>query len=476
VGFFLLREKRCQAGQVLWCFGLISFLVPGLVDFGPVHEREYFRWEFGAGFGFAGALASYLGLLWARPKRWLKAVVFVLALLVCLGGERKLNRTMIEIEKMPPAQRKRALNVSYPSAHEWILGTEELRMNEDLVLAALELSKRSRASDRMLTDLDTRSHVDIYQESTVAALAGLRSVGHVSPPPWMPDGIAPFYRTGSWNAFWQTGDVRLLPFLNSRWLFCHDPEKAKLLEGQEGLKRVAEFGEVTLWRYEGELGAYSRAPKETAKVVKIERPTSRELRGEVALPMSLTLQDAPEEPFDLGVQWVPLDGTDVGGVIEAVRVRVQPGQDVYPHYLVAPLVEGRYRLQFTINGHTIDRVGHDAVLEFDWTAEAEQARAEWLGDDRIAFVPVSENLAPPLRIGLRLYRLDEKRYSKPFGFEAMGVWTGEDEVVLEKVDQSLTFPLPPGVRGDLYLLDRSGREVALRATREGPVESIPSAK
>ena len=460
-GVWLLRKRSAEA-QVLWFFALISFLVPGLVDFGPVHEREYFRWQFAAGFGFAATLAAAMGLLWARSdSRWTKVLLVLLALLVCLGGERKVNRTLIEIERMPEQKRQRALRPWYPSPHDWILGSPELRVSEDLLEAALELRFRSRPQDRMLVDLDPRKHWDICQESTVAALAGLRSVGHVSPPPWMPDGIAPFFRSASWNAFWQTGDERILPFLNSRWLLCQSPENAKLLEGKENLKRIEDFGQVSLWRYEGELGAKTEKPPESVKVLDIERPTSPELLGEIALPMVLTLQDAPSAAFDLGVEWIPLPGTETGGPIEPLLLRCQPGSESYRHHLVAPLVEGRYRLKFTINGHPIETEDQDAVLEFDWSRQASLAKLKGLLGDTVEFTPESEFLVPPLRVGLRLYRLDESRYSKPFGFEAMGLWSGGEKVKLEPMEEGFRFDFPENVRGDIFLVDRSGREVWL---------------
>ena len=460
VGFWLLRKKHPEA-QVLWVFGLVSFLVPALVDFGPVHEREYFRWEFGAGFGFAGALAGALALWWSAKKTWLRVVVVILAILTTLGGERKVNRTLINIEKMPPESRSRALSLWYPAPRDWLLKSPELRMNEDLLKAARALRKRSKPSDRLLADLDPRAHWDIFQESTVAALAGLRIVGHVSPPPWMPDGIAPFFRTACWTAFWQTGDTRILPFLNSRWLLCELPGSQKLLEGKEHLKKVEEFGRVSLWRYDGELGAKSKLPPEDCRVVDIERPTNRELQGEVALPMTLTLENPPDTDFDLGVTWKPLPGTDPGGPIQPLLVRCKGGEAICRHYLVAPLVEGRYRIEFSVNGHPIPRVNEDAVLEFDWPREAAQARILSFEKDRVKLDLGSEYLVPPLRVGLRLYRLDEERYSKPFGFEAAGAVDESGEVTLLPQEKDFQFELPSTVRGDLFLIDRSGREVQL---------------
>ena len=460
-GFWLCR-RVCPEGQALWVFGVISFLVPAFFDFGPVHEREYFRWEFAAGFGCAGALAALLALQWKNKsgKGWKSFIVF-LALLVTLGGERRLNRTMIEIEKLPDYKRERTLRPWYPSPKEWILNSPELRMNEDMLEAALKLRFRSNSHDRMITDIDVRKHWDIHQEATVMALAGLRSVGHVSPPPWMPDGNAPFFRTAAWNAFWQTGDTRILPFLNSRWLYSSDPAKARLLDGKEGLKKVDSFGDVTLWRYDGSLERKTAGPPDGAKVVAIERPTNRQLLGEVAQPMRLTLENAPTEEFDLGVEWVAVSGTDAGGAVEPLSVRCEGGKETYLTYLVGPLVEGSYRLRFTINGHPIERIGDDSVLEFQWTREASMARVKRFDAEKVLFDPGEGELKPPLRVGLRLYRLDGERYTKPFGFEAIGVWNGNPEVVLTPLEDTFSFQLPESIRADLFLLDRSGREVQL---------------
>jgi hypothetical protein len=470
-GLWLLR-RACPEGQALWVFGVVSFLVPAFFDFGPVHEREYFRWEFAAGFGCAGALAAVLALQWKRDSRLWKVLVVILALLVTLGGERRINRTMLEIEKLPDYKRERALRPWYPSPRDWILNSPELRMNEDMLEAALKLRFRSSPADRMLTDIDVRKHWDIHQEATVVALAGLRSVGHVSPPPWMPDGNAPFFRTAAWNTFWQTGDTRILPFLNSRWLYSSDPGKAKLLEGKASLKKVDTFGEVTLWRYDGSLEPKTAEPPEGAKVIAIDRPTSRELLGEVAQPMTLTLQNAPLDEFDLGVHWEPISGTEVGGTIEPLTVRCEGGKDSYLSYLVGPLVEGSYRLRFSINGHPIERVGEDSVLEFEWTREARMARVKKFDGERVIFDPGEGTLRPPLRIGLRLYRLDGERYTKPFGFEAVGLWEGEPEVQLLPVEEGFSFRLPPSIRADLFLLDRSGREVQLEIEERTPLSLV----
>lgn len=466
-GFWLLR-KGSREGAWLWVFGLVSFLVPALVDFGPVHEREYFRWEFAAGFGFAGALAIALSRLWNGGKA-AKVAVVLLAIAVTIGGERKINRTFIDIEKLPAERQRLATSPFYPSPLEWILGSKELRMSEDLVQASLALKDLSEPGDRMLTDLDARSHWEIFRESTVCGLAGLRSVGHVSPPPWMPDGIAPFFRSAGWNVLWQTGDLRVLPSLGARWLLVSSENNQEMLRAQatdDRLKEVAQNGKVSLWRYLGPLSRLDE-PAAPAVLLGLERGPEDALQGEVPQPVTLLLDQRSGLATEVALRWVPQEGTDPGGPIEPLYLREnvprQEGPYRFRHYLVPPLVEGSYLLEVLVNGQPVTvapEAKEKLKVRFAWTEQAKKARVLLLRDDVLELSTEGLSLQPPLSVGMRLFRLDQGRYSQPFGFEAKGTWTGEPTVKLSPLGD-FAFPVPPGQRADLFLLDRSGREVLL---------------
>jgi hypothetical protein len=467
-GLWLL-SKGSREGSMLWVFGATSFLVPALVDFGPVHEREYFRWEFAAGFGFAGALAVALAYLW-RLGKLARVAVVLLAVAVTIGGERKVNRTFIDIDKLPDDRRALALSPFYPSARDWILGSKELRMDADLLDASLELKTRSQPHDRMLTDLDARSHWEIFRESTVCGLAGLRSVGHVSPPPWMQDGIAPFFRTAGWNLLWQTGDLRVLPSLGARWLLTHSPASRQLLKPQESetrLKEISQVGSVTLWRYIGPLEPLDKPLDAPVTLRALDMGPQTALQSEVAQPLTLLLDGVPAgTEVDVALRWTPLAGTDPGGPIEPLVLRDAAPEGLwrFKHALVAPLVEGDYQLEVTVNGSAVavDPGAEEALkVRFDWTSQAQKIRLRSFGGDTVELAPGESALRPPLTVGLRLFRLDENRYSQPFGFEAKGLWTGEGKVTLRPTSPDFTFPIPEGQRADLFLLDRSGREVPL---------------
>lgn len=345
-------------------------------------------------------------------------------------------------------------------------------MTPGLIDAALELKERSRPEDRMVTDLDPRSHWDIFQESTVGGLAGLRSVGHVTPPPWKPDGIAPFFRTAAWSQLWQAGDTRVLPSLGARWLLTSEKEHTQSLRakvGKDFLKEVASFEEATVWRYLGPLDHLDK-PIPEAKLVGVEIENPKLLQGETSQPLILVLDGVPAETeIDLSVAWLPQEGTQPGDAIEPLTLRDTSPLGVKPwrflHALVPPLVEGKYRLEVLLNGQKLPmskELESALLVEFDWTSQAKKAIAKLDSEKGIVTLSVGEEvMSPPLTVGMRLFRLDEQRYNRPFGFEARGIWSGQPEVILEPTDFDFGFPVPDGQRAELFLLDRSGREVPL---------------
>ncbi|MFA7483540.1 MAG: hypothetical protein WC314_23760 [Vulcanimicrobiota bacterium] len=224
---------------------LFSLALAASLVFGA-GSGESFDWVFAVGFGWVGAATAALALLGRKPTRPWHTLVVILAILVSAGGLGRLNHTMGEIEKMPPQQKELALRPWYPPARNWILHSPDLQVDEDMLEAALKLRFRSSPGDRMLTDIDLQQGV--LRETTVVGLAGLPSAGLDTSPGNLPASLG---RSEAWEAFWQTGDPQILSSLNCQWIYSADPEKAKILEGREGLKKLDTFGRVTLWRYEG---------------------------------------------------------------------------------------------------------------------------------------------------------------------------------------------------------------------------------
>lgn len=198
------------------------------------------------GIAVAAALAAVASLLWRRKSYLLKVLAAILALLVTHNGLRQVNQTLASLHYMPEGQARRAASVFYPSPRSWLLETERLHLSEDLLKAANSLRARSLAEDRMLSDLKTP---DLMLESTVVALSGMRSVGHQVESK-VED--LPLSRATVWEDFWRTGEARLLASLGARWLLTEKLESRSLLESISSVKRIEDFGSVTIWRYEGE--------------------------------------------------------------------------------------------------------------------------------------------------------------------------------------------------------------------------------
>jgi hypothetical protein len=285
----------------------------------------------------------------------------------------------------------------------------------------------------------------------------------------MPDGIAPFFRSAGWNMLWQTGDLRVLPSLGARWLLTYGDQGRELLQRQgrdDLLKEVSRKGKATVWRYLGPLGPGDGVAE--ASLAGVKRGPESMLQGETVQPMDLYFDQAVSD-CDVGVRWIAQPGTDPGGAIEPLVLRGATSPEGerhrFSHALVPPLVEGDYLLEITVNGQPVklaDTFDREALkVRFDWTSQARRARVLAFAGDLVTFSPGDSALAPPLAIGMRLFRHDENRYSQPFGFEARGLWQGPSEVRLHSLSEDFSFPIPEGQRADFFLLDRSGREVLL---------------
>ncbi|MCA9791402.1 MAG: hypothetical protein KC910_06390, partial [Candidatus Eremiobacteraeota bacterium] len=244
---FLWRRGQWLAGGY-WLFGLFAYTVPGVVDFGPVFEFEYFRWQYAAGLGFACALGVVVGLLWrdgARPRR----LLVLLILMLCLGPWLSTFA--------PPVWRAAR---SYPLAMVSWSGPYWLRENgyrvqidrDDLSMARY-LRQVSQPGQRVLVDFPAGGGWDIYYESTFHAIAGLFSVGHSLPEPGDPVGFFPYRAGSSTRAFWANPSLERLALLAPDWvLFRPGPmvgeQTLEQLQALPELEEVKTVGELHLFR------------------------------------------------------------------------------------------------------------------------------------------------------------------------------------------------------------------------------------
>lgn len=238
-----LLRRRHWAGLAFWTFGAWAYLVPGLLDFGPIYEWEYFRWEFAAGFAFSVPLGLLCGSLLDTPaqdgKRLIRkedgtveivldrrmglvALGWLLLILTLLPAEKMVNRAIIEVQKQGwPTQ--------LPAAR-WREARPELGVNEADIRCAQQLSQQILPGEVVLTNLGSESPLGLWPDCVVSALTGARVAGRAHPPEGARLHAHPnYHRSALQKALTTSARPDLLWNSGISWLLI-DPEAGSLDE------------------------------------------------------------------------------------------------------------------------------------------------------------------------------------------------------------------------------------------------------
>jgi len=254
---WVLVRRGHASGLFLGTFGVISFLTPALVDFGPIYESEYFRWQFAAGLGLAGALGVAAGAVFeefwkchpgrlgswqAEPDRirvLLAPRVLAVAGLVGLVWLETLTCSQFLWDRAESLSgRGQWLRGAWllPETRAWLARHTVLDFHPADWEVARWLEKRVEPGQRMLMNFREENNFSILHESTFSGLSGVRSVGHALPLDDEPVGTTPFHMAPPARAFWTTLDPSLLRGLRVDWLFLRqDPGEEDLSARLAGL-------------------------------------------------------------------------------------------------------------------------------------------------------------------------------------------------------------------------------------------------
>lgn len=294
----LLRERRASkpsgglVGLGLWLFALFAFLTPSLVHFGPIYEFEYFRWQFAAGFGFAGALGIASGRLLERVRPRVRLPV--LALLLVLNIAPILSIFFPRLLE-GAFQRGRVRDLWWPRPEAtWIL-----RQTPQLggfgyfdLMVAYELRRRSQPGQGvLLLNAPYDSPWDIHYESTLIGLSGLRSVGHSLPWPNEPVGTPPFHRSTPYQVFSRYPSEELLDQLKANWIL-----EKPALEPNFPLRSWLDAHCNLVWQ-DGDYRLYQRTEGDTEREQYTVADTLSQRRPPTLTGLPHTLKTA--ELFDL---------------------------------------------------------------------------------------------------------------------------------------------------------------------------------
>lgn len=452
-------RRKSLVGGLLGAFGLLAYLTPGLFDFGPVHEAEYFRWEFAAGVAFSGLLGLALADLWDRRPRGaagtLVATGIVLLILVDLvGAQRRLNDLAIELQR-DTALVQRTMIPWYPRTERWLLGQRSLDLTQADLNAAEWLWANAKPGDRVLTGFRTKGHDSILWEAAMAGLAGVFPVGHALPPSWLPVGVAPYLPDEATVAYRQARQPELLAGLRVDWVLQDPAREAPPM----GLRPFREILAATDRRNLYRLG--SGAPGPLALEAQGGPETTVEgfpaaWEAGVAYPVTVKLAE-PRQGWLAPVLRRP-DGS-LANRLGPVTVRVD-GTSARA-WVVPPLEEGDYRLSWAFAGEGAgwEHLPGERPAPYHLSVAVEEAlrvqevilRNDGAGTIVLRNVSAKE-FAPggPVRVQWWVWHPERHGYRVPFAPE------GQQEVDLRlapgaelRVDFQLADPVPPGGRVDV---------------------------
>jgi hypothetical protein len=257
----VLWKRKSLAGHFMGAFGVISFLTPALVHFGPIYESEYYRWEFAAALGFTGALGLALAALaepgdkgassfvWRPPHILISrhgAKLLAVGTLTLLNSWACLSFVGERLSRSVGASPKRWL--LFPSTENWLAQHKVLEFGPLDYRAATWLAAQVKPGDRLLTNFRQENNFSILFESTLTGLTGVRCVGHALPLEDEKIGTTPFRRSPSAVAFWETLRGDPLSQLKVNWIYYRSDEGQELppLPGAQLVHRSQEGEQIRL--------------------------------------------------------------------------------------------------------------------------------------------------------------------------------------------------------------------------------------
>ena len=366
---FVLWRRRSLAGLFMGAFGTIAFLVPGLVNFGPIYESEYYRWEFAAALGFAGALGLTLATLTEKSE----GQPFLLAdsnLVIRPSGKRYLLVALVTLVNswacLTFVGSRLTASVGpnlqewlfFPSTKTWLTDHQIFDFNRLDYEAASWLEERVKPGDRLLVNFREENNFSILYESTLTGISGARCVGHALPLEDEKIGTTPFRRSPAAQVFWATRRAEPLAQLKVDWIF-YKTTTADETPDFPGATLLQNFkdGDQIRQIYKVEQKDLPELPVGTESTELLEARISDftpTMRGGRIYPLRLSAQAKPGQLLEGVVQFSTVRRSD--GLVSAPSENLllnlsekagEGGKVELELPFVAPHDEGEYELQAT---------------------------------------------------------------------------------------------------------------------------------
>lgn len=216
---WLVLRARHRAAGFLWLFGAWAFLVPGMLDFGPIHEYEWYRWEFAAGYGLSTAFG--VGLASQIRGKASGLAVTALLLVQSRAGLGFVSDYLRHLGNPRPAE---VLGLSFDSRAWLIRHGQHLRLQPaDLRMAKLLAANPEVGRDAFVYTSGIQQGWGILFESTLMALIDLQVRGHKMPSD-LPVGVPPFQFSDAFMDFLDHPGREKAHTLDFDWLFLRSSD------------------------------------------------------------------------------------------------------------------------------------------------------------------------------------------------------------------------------------------------------------
>lgn len=361
---FVLLKRGSLAGLFMGAFGTIAFLVPALVNFGPIYESEYYRWQVAASLGFAAALGLALATLLeekgsspafsstkselviaSKGKRYL--LVGLLTLLNSLASISLVGDRLAE--SVGPNLKAWLV---FPSSKEWLTSHPVLDFDRLDFEAAQWLKDEVRAGDKVLTNFPEENNFSILYDATITGITGARCVGHALLLEDERTNTTPYRRSPAAQIFWETGRPEALAQLQVNWIFCRTVAKELPEFKATRLVQTFKHGERRIGIYRVEESALpllsTSSEEENPSQLKaaLQLPTTS-MRGGRVYPVKLVLnKQNPRLNGTLVLYSVRQSDGLTSSDSENLRLKIEDGQQGTLEFpFVAPYNEGDFKLK-----------------------------------------------------------------------------------------------------------------------------------
>lgn len=248
-----LATARHRSGLFCWMVGAISFVTPGIFNFGPVHEEDWLRWVLWTGTGFSAALGLCLGSWLERSQGRVRSLAWLclpLAIwLNTLAGAAYLFSNVPENIRIQGGFWRVAF--FRLNSEEWLLKHKSsLRVTETDLEAFRWLKSQEIQGQRVLVNFDPEDPWSILFESSLSAVTGAFCLGHALPLDTDPIGRPPGRMTQLASELLEEPKTEALHSLAPDWIYLKS-DSPQLVQKLEALPRVE-----SIWQGKGQDGLH----------------------------------------------------------------------------------------------------------------------------------------------------------------------------------------------------------------------------